>query len=78
LRRPERFEELLRACACDFHGRKGFADKPYPQLERLARALSAASRVNAGALAKSETDPVKIRQKIRTARLSAIRQAEQS
>lgn len=78
LRRPERFEELLRACACDFHGRAGYEGKPYPQAERLAHALSAASSVNAGALAQNEADPAKIRQKIRAARLSAIRQAEQT
>jgi len=29
-RKPERFEEFLQACACDFHGRPGYAEKLYP------------------------------------------------
>lgn len=50
-RKPERFEEFLQACACDFHGRPGYADKPYPQVERLRAALDAARSVDAGAIA---------------------------
>ncbi len=29
-RKPERFEEFLQACVCDFHGRPGYAEKSYP------------------------------------------------
>jgi tRNA nucleotidyltransferase (CCA-adding enzyme) len=50
-RKPERFEEFLQACACDFHGRPGYAEKPYPQAERLRRAFSAARSVDAGSIA---------------------------
>jgi tRNA nucleotidyltransferase (CCA-adding enzyme) len=50
-RKPERFEEFLQACACDFHGRPGYAEKPYPQAERLRIALDAARSVDAGAIA---------------------------
>jgi tRNA nucleotidyltransferase (CCA-adding enzyme) len=42
LRRPDRFDRVLLACECDFRGRLGFADRPYPQRERLQRALRAA------------------------------------
>lgn len=50
-RKPQRFEEFLQACACDFHGRPGYAEKPYPQAERLRRAFSAARSVDAGLIA---------------------------
>ena len=52
-RRPNRFEEFLRACECDARGRLGFKDRSYPQAERMRVALAAACSVNAGAVAKS-------------------------
>ena len=39
LRRPERFEELLLACACDFHGRPGFESLSYAPAPLLRTAL---------------------------------------
>ena len=42
LRRPQRFAEVLLACACDARGRTGLQDQPYPQAERLTAALAAA------------------------------------
>ncbi|HEY0817976.1 MAG TPA: multifunctional CCA addition/repair protein [Rhizobacter sp.] len=45
-RRPQRFAELLFACECDARGRTGLEDRPYPQRERLQRALDAALAVN--------------------------------
>jgi tRNA nucleotidyltransferase (CCA-adding enzyme) len=51
LRRPERFDELLLACESDARGRLGFDDTPYPQRQRLRRALQAALAVNTGAIA---------------------------
>ena len=51
LRRPERFDELLLACECDARGRLGFDDTPYPQRQRLRRALQAALAVNTSAIA---------------------------
>lgn len=50
-RKPGRFEEFLQACACDFHGRPGYAEKHYPQAERLRESFSAARNVDAGAIA---------------------------
>jgi tRNA nucleotidyltransferase (CCA-adding enzyme) len=46
-----RFEEFLQACACDFHGRPGYAGKPYTQAKCLRKALAAALQVDAGAIA---------------------------
>ena len=50
-RKPSRFEEFLQACACDFHGRPGYATKPYVQAERFQQAYAAARSVDAGAIA---------------------------
>jgi tRNA nucleotidyltransferase (CCA-adding enzyme) len=80
-RKPARFKEFLLACSCDFHGRPGYAQKPYPQSERLNNALIAANRVNAGEIAaslnKSElhsTDlSTAISTKIREARIASIK-----
>ena len=79
-RKPQRFEEFLQACACDFYGRPGYAEKPYPQLPRLQQALVAAKLVDAGAIAIAirETDPDSkklpdtIQHKIRAARIDQI------
>lgn len=80
-RKPARFKEFLLACSCDFHGRPGYAQKPYPQSERLDNALSAANLVNAGeiAAALSQTElssselSMTINTKIREARIASIK-----
>ena len=71
-RRPQRFEQFLQACACDFHGRPGFEGLPYPQAEHLRRALAAAQGVDAGAIAQRQ--PADIRQAIFQARAQAVAQ----
>ena len=52
LRRPERFEGLLLACECDARGRTGLEDAPYPQRERLRRALERVRAVDTAAIAE--------------------------
>ena len=78
-RKPERFEEFLQACACDFHGRPGYAEKPYHQAERLREAFSAARSVDAGAiaaeLARTISDPTRLPAAIST-KVSEARIAE--
>ena len=51
LRKPERFAAVLQACACDAKGRLGREHSPYPQAERLGRALAAALAVATDAVA---------------------------
>jgi len=80
-RKPEKFEEFLQACACDFHGRPGYAVKPYVQAERFQQAYVAAKSVDAGAIAgelsQSIADPTKlplaINTKVREARIARIK-----
>ena len=70
-RRPERLHAFLQACAADFHGRPGWETRTYPQAERLNRALEAARRVDAGALAR-RLPASELPAAIRTARIEAI------
>jgi tRNA nucleotidyltransferase (CCA-adding enzyme) len=51
-RRPDRFADALLACECDARGRLGMDDDPYPQRERLARALALAQAVDAREVAE--------------------------
>lgn len=78
-RKPDRFEEFLQACSCDFHGRPGYAEKPYPQAERLRETFAAARTVDAGAiaaeLARTISDPSRLPAEI-NARVNEARIAE--
>jgi tRNA nucleotidyltransferase (CCA-adding enzyme) len=80
-RKPERFEEFIHACACDFHGRSGYIDRLYPQATWLREAFNATNRVDGGAiaasLARTISDPAclsdSINTKIREARIAEIK-----
>jgi tRNA nucleotidyltransferase (CCA-adding enzyme) len=74
-RRPDRFELLLEACACDFHGRPGFETRPYAPAPRLRQALAAARAVDAGAIAREQAEPEKIAAAVHAARVLAVRHA---
>ncbi len=74
LRRPERFGLILAACECDFRGRSGFADRPYPQAELWRSAFAAVRAVDAGAIALACPDPAQIPLRIHEARVAAVRQ----
>lgn len=71
-RKPERFDSFLAACISDFRGRPGYGELPYPQAERLKSSLDAALSVDAGAIAKTASSPEEIREKVASARISAI------
>lgn len=74
-RRPERFEELLAACECDWRGRTGFADRAYPQAEILRAAAAAARGVDAGTIARQTASPEDIPARIEAGRLEAVARA---
>jgi len=71
-RRPERFEQLLAACACDYNGRKDWEERPYTSPARLRTALAAARSVDAGAVAKAAGDRSRIPDAIHQARVGAV------
>jgi len=71
-RRPERFAQLLLACASDARGRKGSERDAYPQADYLLRLLAAARAVDAGAVARECQDKGTIPAAVRRARIKAI------
>jgi tRNA nucleotidyltransferase (CCA-adding enzyme) len=71
-RRPERFLDLLAVCECDFQGREGCRERPYPQADFFRAALTAALGVDAGAVARACRDPAAIRERVYEARLAAL------
>jgi tRNA nucleotidyltransferase (CCA-adding enzyme) len=70
-RRPERFEEFLLACECDFRGRPGYPDRPFPATDYLRQALQAAQSIDAAEVARS-VEPAHIREAIFQARTAAV------
>lgn len=72
VRRPQRFHELLAACQCDFNGRLGWEERPYPQRLYLQQMLAAVQQINAGEIAASCSSPGKIPERIRRARIAAV------
>ncbi|MBT9455936.1 MAG: multifunctional CCA addition/repair protein [Burkholderiaceae bacterium] len=76
LRQPQRFELALLACECDARGRTGLEDRPYPQADRLRRALAtvlavATAPVAAAAAERGAAGP-EIGRAIQQARLEAL------
>jgi tRNA nucleotidyltransferase (CCA-adding enzyme) len=75
LRRPERFAQLLAACRCDFNGRLGWEERPYDSPQRLITALAAVNTINAGEIAAACSVDGNIPERIRAARIKAVRTA---
>jgi tRNA nucleotidyltransferase (CCA-adding enzyme) len=73
LRRPERFTQLLDACACDFHGRPGRETLNYAPREILMSALAAVQSVDAGQIAGQCADPKTIASRVHEARVAAVK-----
>jgi len=75
LRRPERFQQLLDACLCDYTGRLGWENRDYGSPQRLLGALAAVVAVPAGEIALACTDKGRIPERIHDARVRAVKQA---
>lgn len=74
LRRPERFQQLLDACLCDYTGRLGWHNRSYHSPARLLAALAAVNAVEAGKIAAACADKGSIPERIHAARVSAVKQ----
>ena len=72
LRRPERLDGLLRACAADALSRPGRGDESFMPAERLRTALKIVRSVDAGAISAAHPDARDLPQRIREARLEAL------
>lgn len=75
LRRPGRFGELLNACLCDYTGRAGWENRVYESPQLLRTVLAAVNAVDAGKIAADCVDRGKIPERIRKARITAVRLA---
>ncbi|HMW17791.1 MAG TPA: multifunctional CCA addition/repair protein [Accumulibacter sp.] len=73
LRRPARFEQLLDACACDFHGRIGWQAVPYTPPALFRRALATVQSVDAATIARQTNEPAKIAALIHQERVRAVK-----
>ena len=73
IRRPARFQQMLIACEADYRGRTGYAERPYPQGERLRRLLEVVAGVDVGTIALAAREPRLIPERIRAARIGAIK-----
>ena len=74
-RRPERFLQLLQACASDARGRIGHEQDDYPQARYLQRMLQAAQAINAGEIARRCEDTNLIAKQLTEARVMAVERA---
>jgi len=70
-RRPERFAQLLQACASDARGRGGSEHESYPQADYLLQLLAVARALDAGEIARSCQGAIPAA--VQQARISAIR-----
>ncbi|BAL26611.1 multifunctional CCA addition/repair protein [Azoarcus sp. KH32C] len=78
LRRPERFLLLLDAAACDFYGRPGMEQRPYVRSDRWKAALAAVQTVDAGTIARACDNKADIPQRVHSARVAAVKEAQSS
>ena len=72
LRRPQRFQQLLDACDCDFHGRQGWESKPVPEPEFFQQALVAIRSVDVASIARSCPDSAAIPGRLHAARAEVV------
>lgn len=72
MRKPRRFEDVLRACVADARGRPGFENVPYPQHDYLLAAMHEAAAVDGGAIARAQSDKSLIPQRIAAERLHRL------
>jgi len=79
MRRPQRFADVLLACECDARGRLGRESSPYPQSDRLKRAVAAALSIDTATLAATAAQQGRsgeqVGQAIRAARVLALHSA---
>ena len=75
LRRPQRFEQVLEACRCDFHGRLGWASKPYPPPEIFRQALDAMRDIDAAMIVRACREAAQIPLRLHEARTVAVKRA---
>lgn len=76
-RRPQRLTQLLDSCRADFHGRLGFAERPYPEPDYVAEAFAAARAVPVQPIIAAGHSGEAIRQQLGRQRQLAIRRVRE-
>ncbi|MDR5172352.1 multifunctional CCA addition/repair protein [Methylobacillus flagellatus] len=75
LRQPQRFRDFLRACEADARGRPGFEQQALPLFPRLLEILNLVTSVDAGAIARTQSNPEAIKDAVFAARVAAMEAA---
>jgi tRNA nucleotidyltransferase (CCA-adding enzyme) len=78
VRRPERFRELLQACEADARGRTGLESSPYPQVQYLEAARTAAAGVVLSEAERRGLAGPAIGEAVRQRRLEALTSLKQA
>ncbi|MEK8018478.1 MAG: multifunctional CCA addition/repair protein [Candidatus Parabeggiatoa sp.] len=71
-RRPQRFEQFLKACEADSRGRSGFADQPYPQADQFRHAFEVVLKVEVASILAEGFKGVEIREELQRRRVQAL------
>lgn len=71
-RKPDRFAQILQACAADAWGRTGHENDAYPQRDHLLACAAVAQTVSGGEIARGCADPKHIPERIFAARVAAV------
>jgi len=74
-RQPQRFAQFLQACAADYYGRPGYAEREFLGAARLQAAYQAAADLDTGAIAQQHQGGEAIKQAVYEARCAAVAQA---
>jgi len=72
-RRPQRFAKMLDVCEADYRGRETYQERRYAQGAIWRSCFEAARRVEGGAIAMTTPEAGAIPQRIREARIDAVR-----
>ncbi len=72
-RKPERFEKFLLACEADARGRTGYENKDFPQGDYFRQTLKVAKNINIDELRSRGFENQALANKIREARVSAVK-----
>ncbi len=73
IRRPERLDGLIRVCAADVLSRPGRDGTRFAPAQHLVAALAVLRGVDAGGIAAKHPEPAELPQRIRAARLAALK-----
>lgn len=72
-RNTEQFQQITQACLCDYQGRLGLEDKPYPQKEYVENMLEICQSVDKQAIIQQGFEGKEISEQIRIAQIKLVK-----